>query len=945
MTSASLPRRLRQHTASLLLLALVATLSPLPAAAQGNSKASQFYEDALTRYDKKDYPGAIIQLKNALQIDPRALSVQLLLGKALMQNGEIPAAEVALNEALRLGVNRAEVVVLLAKAYVTLGKQRELLEERTFDPAGLPRDVQVQLLLVRAGAHSDRNNPSAAFQSVEEARRLQPNSPDSWLAEIPLRVRARQFPEALAAADKALSLDPSSVEPVFQKGTVLHVRGDLAGALAAYEKALQKDPTYTEVRVAQIGILMDQGRLPEAATSIAELQKHDPKDARGAYFKSLLAERNGDVTTARAALKEVTDLLGPVPLEVLRTRPQYLMLNGMAHFGLGENEKAKQYLEEFNRALPNSPVTKLLARIYFSENKAAQAATLLEGYLRKSPNDGQALLLLAAANRSLGHHTKATTLIQQALKAGDDPAFRTALGISLVGEGKPEDGIRELEAVYRKDAGNTEAGKALVELYLRTGQGAKALTVAQALVKKVPSDAEFQNLLGMSQRVTGNARGATSSFEAALKINPNLTAATMNLARLESALRNDDGAVQRLQTLLAREGRNAEAMHELALIAERRGALNDAQVWLQKARDASPPKDVRWGLALVDFHLRHGMRDRALESLKTVAAQSPDDMGILLTGSRVYLSMGDTVAAKANLGTATRLAGFDARMQMQIAQLQMAANNPSGAAYSLEKALSTQPDLLQAQAMLTEAELRMGETAKAEKRAKDIATQMPRRAVGHSLQGDVAMSKGQATEAIAAYRRAHQAEPSTFSLLRLFGALSSQDAGRPAIQLAEQWLKSHPRDHLVYKALGDASARAGQFSSARSSYEAAEKLRPDDAELLNNLANVQMRLNDGANALKTAERALAAAPGNPLVMDTFAWTLFLNNQPDRALQLLRDARLRLPENAEIRYHLAAVLAQQGRKSEARAELEAALRAPPNGFESLADAQKLMQTLR
>ena len=74
-------------------------LTPLPALAQSNTKAAGYYEDALTRYEKKDIAGAIIQLKNALQADPNNLSVQLLLGKALLRSGEAAAAEVAFNEA------------------------------------------------------------------------------------------------------------------------------------------------------------------------------------------------------------------------------------------------------------------------------------------------------------------------------------------------------------------------------------------------------------------------------------------------------------------------------------------------------------------------------------------------------------------------------------------------------------------------------------------------------------------------------------------------------------------------------------------------------------------------------------------------------------------------------------------------------------------------------
>ena len=80
----------------------------------------------------------------------------------------------------------------------------------------------------------------------------------------------------------------------------------------------------------------------------------------------------------------------------------------------------------------NSPVAKLLARLYMSDGNPANAATLLETYLRDHPGDGQALTQLASANMALGRNAKATALMQQALKTQDNPAFRTVLGLSLI---------------------------------------------------------------------------------------------------------------------------------------------------------------------------------------------------------------------------------------------------------------------------------------------------------------------------------------------------------------------------------------------------------------------------------------------------------------------------------------------------------------------------------
>src|SRR5438105_14935143 len=109
--------RLDRLATSALLVLLCGLAHPAPEGA-----AARFYEDALARYERQDLAGAIVQLKNALQIDKNMLPVQVLLGKALLQNGEAIPAEVALTEALRLGVSRAEVVLPLMQAHLAQGK-------------------------------------------------------------------------------------------------------------------------------------------------------------------------------------------------------------------------------------------------------------------------------------------------------------------------------------------------------------------------------------------------------------------------------------------------------------------------------------------------------------------------------------------------------------------------------------------------------------------------------------------------------------------------------------------------------------------------------------------------------------------------------------------------------------------------------------------------------
>lgn len=935
--------RLARRWAAPLALAVAGLAATGSALAIGDPKAARFYEDALTRFEKQDVTGAIIQLKNALQIDKNLLQVHVLLGRALLANGEAVAAEVSFNEAMRLGVNRAEVVVPLAQAVLAQGKPLDVLTKPVFAPAGLPNDVQAALHLLRVGAAVDTGDGALAMKSIQIARSLMPQSPDSYVAEVPVLIRQRQLPEAQAAAEKALALGQTAAA-WYQRGAVAHVRGDLAGATDAYGKALAADPNFSEARIARAGIAIDQRRDADAMTDIEALQRLSPREPRGAYLKAIVAERKGDAAGATAALRQVTNLLDAVPLEFIRYRPQLLMLGGLAHYGLQEREKAKPFLESFTRTQSPGTVGKLLAQIYLDEQQYDRAIVLLENELKATPNDAQAMTLLASALMSKGQHARAAELMQQALATNDAPELRTVLGLSLLRSGQANSALPQLEAALKKDPKQTAAAASLVGLYLSKGQNAKAVALATQLSTQQPDNAGFQNLLGLSRQRSGDAPGAQKAYEAAVKLDPRLTTAQVNLARLDAAAGRFDAASQRLAALIASDGSNVEALLEMAMLQRRNGKPADEQRWLERATAAADGRDVRPGLLLVSLQMQAGRPEQALETLKRLGAKAPQDLGVLLADARVRLAMKDPAAARNTLGTATRIANYDAPVQIEIANLQLLAGNPDGADYSVQKALQGQADYLPALALQAELFMRRGEPLKAEAVARQIVQLAPKRAIGYSLLGDAAMARQQPGAGLDAYRRAHQAEPSTETVLRLYTATAAQpDGQRASLQLLEQWVKTHPSDRFTVRMLADGHARAGRFAEARQAYESLLKQAPDDARVLNNLANVLLKLKDPA-ALATAEKALAAAPGDADVIDTAGWAAFKAGQTDRALQLLRDARLRAPDNPDIRLHLATVLAQAGRRSEAKAEIDAALQ-PGQAFDGLAEAQALERTLR
>ncbi len=926
-------------------LALAACLAAAcGTAAATDARASQFYEDALVRFEKKDHKGAIVQLKNAIKLDRNMLPVHVLLGRALLANAEVVAAEVALTEALKLGVNRAEAVVPLAKAVLAQGKRQPLLDDPRFALAGLPSSTRLEMLLLVAGAHVDLGRPKEALKAIEEARTIDAAKPDTWLAEVPVRIRARQFAEAVAAADKALALSPGSAEATYLRGSVSHTQGNLAQAVASYSKALELDPAHLESLLARAGIALDNNRNADAKRDLTEARRLRANEPRAVYLSAVLAEREGNAAAAKAGLVELTNLLDPVPLEFMRYQQQVLILGGLAHHGLGQREKAKPYLEAVQRENPGSPVSKLLGQIHLADKNVDRAIESLDAYLRSFPTDAQALSLLASAHMSQGRHARAAQIMRDALKVQDRPELRSILGMSLIYGGKNKDATAELEAAYKRDPGQVQAGAALVSLYLSDRQHRKAVDTAEQLVGRAPTQPGLHNLLGQARAQAGDATKARAAFEQAAKLDPSFIDPRLNLARLDIAARQDQAAATRLNAILKDDEKHVEALIEAGQLAAQRGQTDEATRLLTRAADLSTaPGDLAAGFALFEFHLRGGRIPAATDALKRLQNKAPDDVMVLLAGARVAMAAKNTEGARAPLVNAARLANFDAPMLTKIALLQVAAGDAKAASYTLSKALQGDPQHLPALALLGDAEIQLGELVSAEKRARELSARHPRLAVGYALLGDVAAARGQTQPAIEAYRKAHQVEPSASSALRLQRALSVRDLPG-ALQFAEQWLKQRPQDTQVRRLHADNLVLSGNMPAARAAYEQLLKLTPNSGDALNNYAHVLLALKDNAGAGKAAAAALAAKPDAANVIGTAGWVAFKSGQSDRALQLLRDARLRDPSNADTRYYLAAALAGAGRKGEAREELSAALQGGAK-FASAKDAQALLDSLK
>lgn len=884
-------------------------------------KAAKFYEDALGRYEKSDMSGAVIQLKNALQQDQKMLAAHLLLGKALLRDGNLKGAEAAFEEALKLGVNRSEVVLPLGQVYLALGRPEAVIERIL--PAGLPTNLQVEVLTMRGNAYLESGNNRLASQSYAEARALDPRAVSPLVAEVPLLLASGQLEQAREKAAKALELAPNNGHAWAAKASVLHASFDLAGALAAYDKALTLEPRHIDARIARAALLVDLKRDDEARKDLDFLSTAAPDEVRAAYLRALLASRRGDATAVSKALGDVTRVIDALPLAWLSHREQLLMTGALAHHGLGNQQKAIEYLGIIvARNSRNLGARKLLASIYIDTGDFDRALSLLEAARKTNPDDPQLTFLLGSVHMAQRHYRQAAELFEKAAARTGSAEINRALAFSQLGLDHHELGQANLEKAFAAKPADSKVGTTLAMIYMRQGNAKKALKTAETMVQNDPGNLTALNFLGTIKAASGDKPGARAAYDQVLAKDPAFRPAALNLVRLDVAEKRFDAARQRLDGMLRKHHDDAGALFEYGMLEQRAGRSAEAIRHLQKASEVQRG-DSRASIALIELHLGQRQPDQALNTAKTLALRKPDNLPVQLILARTYLANGEREKARSTLADATRIAGYDADALVTIARMQLEAGNPSGANYDVQKALQGRPDDPVAMALQMEVEMRQGNAAKADAALKALMAKHPNRIETAIATASLAMSRAQYPAAIAAYRNALAREENTALALALVRAHLAAGEAAKAAAFLEGWMKKHPGDLLALKALAETQFRAGQLAAARQNYAKVLEIQPDDAEILNNYANLLRQMNDpGAQA--AAEKALQLARENPFYADTLGWILVQKGQIDAGVRYLREARLRDPASAEIRYHLAYALTKSGRKTEAREELSAAL---------------------
>jgi putative PEP-CTERM system TPR-repeat lipoprotein len=861
---------------------------------------------------KKDNKAAVIQLRNALQKRPDLAEARFLLGKTLLDSGDVPGAEKELRKALELQYPADHVVPRLARSLILLGRYKEVADElvriEISDPQG-----KAELLAAVGQAHLALRNVNAARNAFDMAVAAQPKYIPPYLGQARILAGSGNLAGAMTTVDAALAMSPTDSEAWQLKGDILFAQKEIEPALAAYRKGLEANPQFVIGHVAIVSLLMSQNKLEDAAKQMDAMKQIAPRHPQTFYLQALVAYRQKNFNEARQSIQQL-----------LRGDPdnlRNLLLAGAIDLELKSYAQAEAYLSKVVERVPRQGFARrALIATYLRSGQPAKA-------LDTDPNmlaiAGEVFMMNGQPGKAADYFARSA-----ALDPGDTRK-QTAVALSHIATGETDRGSRELEQVAAIDTG-IRADLALIATHMQRREYDKALSAIAAIEKKQPGSALPHDLRGGVLLAKRDTAAARRSFERALEIDATYVPAAANLAQLDLAEKKPDMAAQRFQTVLAKDPNNVQALLGLAALranTPRDGAqvpvgaaaAPDPEVvkLLTKAIGAQPTSHVPRA-ALIRYYI--GMNDakKAARAAQEAVAAMPDQPEILDAAGRAYEADGDTYQAVRTYQKLASVQRGSPQPYLRMAEVQ-APKSKDDAMESLRKALAIQPDLIDAQRALIRLSLDAGRVQDAMSTAREVQKQRPKESVGYIFEGDVYASQKKWAEAAGVYRTGLERVGSADLAARLHAALSAT-AAADAEKFAAGWIKDHPKDGAFRLYLAQAAGVRNDYQTAAQHYRKLLEGEPDNAVLLNNLAFVEGRLKD-PKAVEHAEQANKLAPNQAAIMDTLGVLLVEKGDTARGLELLQKASASAPQAAAIRLNFAKALIKAGQKDAARKELD------------------------
>lgn len=911
------------------------------AGCQSNLTPEEGLQRAKTYKDKGNYNAAVIELRNVLRNNPQHGDTRLMLGELYILQRDGHKAETQLQKAKNILQESIDIRSSLGKAFLLQEAYDKVIQEINTDDSDSVI-IRADLLSLRAYAHLLSNNREQAKQVFQTALGVNKNNLAALNGLAIINLEKGDYKESSRHVEHAITNDAGNMDTWIIKGRLALGKKQYESAATAFKRAISKqNQDFSFLQPIQataylVQVLIEQEKLDEASQVVDKLATTvNAKHPVLHYLHALIAYENDNYDAAREHIQ--------ITRSVAADYDPALLLEGAIYYELGSLEQGNSVLTAYLARHPeNNTARKLLAATRLKLKQPDQAYELLSPLMNQDPDNKELLLMAGGAMRDAGKPEASISLLEKALQLDpENTDLKIQLASARLANRETSDAIAILKALPPTA---DKFGKR--ELLLLLAWSSKkdydtALAYVDDYIASHPNDPDVLGHSGVILARMGKPDAARKRFEKALDLKPDNSQMLVTLARLEYQEKNYTRAGELLDRVLKIQPDNANVMYTKANISAQNSDKKAAITWLERSRKTSETA-LEPRLVLVKYYLEQGNIDSAKEITIEATKIAPDRADVWNTYSVVQNKAGDPQGAVDSLRKAEKLKPDSKTILMNLARSQLSTRDITGAGQTLRKLLKLSPDNFQAASMLALTEMKQGNTQQAFDIARKQQASAENRANALSLEGDLHMMSGKYNKAIEGYRAAAKISPGPTLTAKIYSAAKKAALPEPE-RILQKWLQQHPEDMAISLLLAGEYDRSGNTAMAIQEYESLVKQKPNDPDILNNLA-LAYHANKDPKAVQTAEKAYSLSTNNAAIKDTLGWILVQEKDVKRGLPLLRDAMLQLPDILEVQYHYAVALAESGDRAGAHSLLQK-LATTESKLPAVEAAKEYLQTLK
>jgi len=667
------------------------------------------------------FPEAVIEYKNAVKSTPKDAVLRWKLAKAALEAKDSRTAYTELQKTVELDPANYEAKGILGEIYVVMGETDRASQIADNLVKTQPKSPQGYLL--KSALASRWGKLDEAISQLRKAVEFDSQNARPILTVGNLYLLKRDPKTAKEWFDRALAVDPDSVEVHVTRGNFFFASGNKDEGEKEYRRAIELSKEKEDLRIGlaqhylfqgrmeesekelssvirEMNSLkarkvlaefkLDTGRTDEAKSEVDAILRENDKDPDGKYLKGRIALAEKRLDDAKAMFVEV---IKQVP-SMSRARLYY----GVTEMLLGHVDAGKKDVAEAVKLDPgNVRARLLLGELHLKNNDPVAAEKEAVEVLRRNPANFEAAVLLGDAfllQKEWGKADQVYSMIVKQMPKSPVGFFKMGLSSKL--QKKPADAAKYFSQAIERNPGNVTAVNEFLFALAASGQVDKARGVLGEYLAKEPKNPLLWEMAGRFHLASRKPAEAESAFLKSIELDPESPRSLYELGVLYASQKKFPEAEEKLKKVVEKDGKNVAARTMLGVVVQSQGKIEDANRHYRRALEIDPKNALAANNLASNLADQGGNLDEAIRFAQIAREAAPEDPAIWDTLGWLYYKKGLFESAFPLISDAARKLDKNAGVRYHHGMVLAKTGKNKEAAQELKAALSLDPDFPEA---------------------------------------------------------------------------------------------------------------------------------------------------------------------------------------------------------------------------------------------------------